>query len=87
MDLMNVMKVSGTGMRAQSARMQVISENIANADSLMNADGTGPYRRQQVFFKATENPTTGLTEVKVADVTPDYATPLRVKYDPGNPLL
>lgn len=82
---MKAVSVSSSGMAAQSARMQVISENIANADSLITENG-GPYRRKLITFEAEINRATGLTEVRVKDVQKDYETPLNREYAPHHPL-
>lgn len=44
--------ISGYGLSAQRFRMNVISSNIANANTTRTAEG-GPYRRREVIFKAT----------------------------------
>lgn len=84
MDLMKAVQVSASGMNAQSRRMQVISENIANADSLQTDDG-GPYRRQKVFFKTVTN-AMGMQAVEVSKVRKDFTTPLKKDFDPSHPL-
>ena len=43
--------VSASGMSSQKLRMSVISSNIANSNTTMTADGTGPYKRKDVIFK------------------------------------
>lgn len=43
--------VSASGMSAQKMRMNIISSNIANTNTTMTADGTGPYKRKDVIFK------------------------------------
>ncbi|HEC1890120.1 TPA: flagellar basal body rod protein FlgC [Campylobacter jejuni] len=45
--------ISGYGLSAQRFRMNVISSNIANANTTRTAEG-GPYRRREVIFKATD---------------------------------
>ncbi|EKF6154983.1 flagellar basal body rod protein FlgC [Campylobacter coli] len=45
--------ISGYGLSAQRFRMNVISSNIANANTTRIAEG-GPYRRREVIFKATD---------------------------------
>ncbi|MBI1308360.1 MAG: flagellar basal body rod protein FlgC [Proteobacteria bacterium] len=85
MDFMQVMNISGSGMLAQSRRMQVAAENLANMDSVQSADGSGPYRAKQVYFTSVLNRATGGTEVQ-ASVRADTATPLRSEYDPGNEM-
>lgn len=87
MDLAAAKQVSLNGMFAQSLRMRVAAENIANADSVESADEAGqPYRAKQVYFKSYLNPTTGATEVAVSRIAKDTATPLVPVYDPANKL-
>jgi flagellar basal-body rod protein FlgC len=86
MDLNQSMAVSFGGMMAQTARAKTAAENIANADSALGADGKGPYREKQVYFKSVLNRRTGMTEVKLAKTSPDMVTPLQTKYEPGNSL-
>lgn len=85
MNLMNAMSISGAGMAAQSTRMKIASENIANADSVIGDEAGNPYRRQQVFLKEVQN-ADGSVGVAVDNVSPDRKTPFRTKYDPSNPL-
>lgn len=86
MDLMQAMKVSGSGIKAQSARMKVISENIANADSIIGENGQEPYRRQMVFLEANSKSGGGVAEVKLARVMDDYVEPFKREYNPSHPL-
>ncbi len=51
-DLLNAMHISASGMSDQRARMDIIAENIANAESTHTPEG-GPYRRRQIVFRAT----------------------------------
>ena len=50
MNLLNVLKISGSALTAQRLRMDVVSSNIANVETTRTPDG-GPYRRQQVVFR------------------------------------
>jgi flagellar basal-body rod protein FlgC len=68
-----------TGLLAESRRMKVISNNIANA-STTNGPGGKPYRRQVV--QLSTNPSGGVSVRGVAD---DNVTPLKKVYEPGNP--
>ncbi|MFH0728884.1 MAG: flagellar basal body rod protein FlgC [Pseudomonadota bacterium] len=52
MDLMNMMKISTTGLTAQRAKINAVTENLANAETTRTAEG-GPYRRKMVVFKET----------------------------------
>lgn len=85
MDLMQSINVSASGMQAQSLRMKLAAENIANADSAASEEG-GAYRRKMVSFKAELDRQSGLTKVVPTNIERDYKTPLRTEYDPAHPL-
>lgn len=85
MDLMKSIAVSASGMQAQSTRMRIISENIANADSVQSPNGEA-YRRQTVHFKDVLDRQTGMHKVQVSAVRRDTVTPLKMDYDPSHPL-
>ena len=68
-----------TGLLAESRRMKVISNNIANTLTTHGPDGA-PYRRQVV--RLSTDPSGG---VSVSGVTSDNVTPLKKIYEPGNP--
>jgi len=53
MNLFGVMEVSGSALKAERIRAEVVAANMANADTTRTADGT-PYRRQHVVFAAAE---------------------------------
>jgi flagellar basal-body rod protein FlgC len=84
MDLKNSIDVSASGLHAQSLRMRVIAENLANADSVSKTPGGNPYRRQVATFEAHVDRATGATMVKVDSITNDKSDFQRV-YAPGNP--
>lgn len=77
--------IAVSGMKAQSQRLRVISENMANADSIGTRPGEAPYRRQVVTFQDYLDKETGARMVKVAKVVPDNSQ-FPLKYDPKNPL-
>ena len=54
MELKNVMAISASALRAQSLRMRVIAENLANSDSIAAKAGAEPYRRKVVNFEPTD---------------------------------
>ncbi len=94
MGVFSAMNVSATGMTAQQLRMDVIAENIANANTTRTGDGTA-YRRKMVVFQ--EKDTTSFDHVlngylshyqpngvKVARVVEDPSD-LRLVYEPDNP--
>jgi flagellar basal-body rod protein FlgC len=85
MSLFNVFQVSSSAMTAQSMRLNAVASNLANADSVVSADGK-PYRAKQVVFEATPMGNDGdLSKgVRVRQVVED-ASPARMVYDPKNP--
>jgi len=86
MSIFDSMNIAASGMSAQRLRMNIISANIANADSVKTPEG-GPYKRRDVVFEAVGYGKFSniLKEVKVADVVRDD-TPPKLVYDPDNPL-
>ena len=84
MDLQESMMVSAAGLRAQSIRMRVIAENIANQDSIASGPGDTPYRRKIINFKNMVDRETGLSTVQADKITFDQSD-FGQKYDPGHP--
>ncbi|MBO9097271.1 MULTISPECIES: flagellar basal body rod protein FlgC [Rhizobium] len=78
------MKVAGSGLEAQSTRLRIVSENIANARSTGDTPGANPYRRKTVTFGAELDHTNNLTTVGVKKVGQDQGKFVE-EYDPGNP--
>lgn len=76
--------IAVSGMKAQAERLRVISENMANADSVGIRPGEDPYRRQVVTFKNYVDEATGVQLVKVDKVLPDRS-PFQMKYMPDHP--
>lgn len=93
MDFFSAMDISSSGMSAERTRMNLISSNIANANSTRTADG-GPYRRKDAVLAAT--PVAGnftnvlgevnrkLDRVDVTGIVED-PNPPRIQYDPTHP--
>lgn len=77
-------EIAISGMKVQSQRLRVVSENMANADSLPQTPDQEPYRRKVVTFKSELDRQTGVNRVKLDKVTVDRSDFLR-KYDPGHP--
>lgn len=91
--------INASGMTAQRIRMDVISNNIANANTMVTAEGS-PYRRREVIFEApgrtfSESMTTARRRlnriigsgVKVQKITEDRSEMAFMKiYDPGHPF-
>ncbi len=76
--------IAVSGMKAQSERLRIISENMANADSIGIRPGEDPYRRQVVTFKDYVDKETGANMVKVSKVVKDES-PFQKKYEPNHP--
>ncbi len=76
--------IAVSGMKAQSDRLRIISENMANAESVGIRPGEDPYRRQVVTFKNYVDKSTGAEMVKVDKVVEDKS-PFELKYAPNHP--
>ncbi|MBP9217371.1 MAG: flagellar basal body rod protein FlgC [Sterolibacterium sp.] len=83
MSVFNVFSIAGSALHAQSARLNAVSSNLANADSITTADGQ-PYRAKQVVFAATPVGKEGGQGVRVMQVV-ESAAPMRLTYEPNNP--
>jgi len=84
MELKDSMKIAASGMKAQSERIKVIAENLANADSLGKTPGGDPYRRKTINFKTELDRATGVQMVKAQKPGKDKSD-FELKYDPGHP--
>jgi flagellar basal-body rod protein FlgC len=84
MELLKSIFISAAGMRTQGQRMQVISENVANADSMPQTPGADPYRRKLVTFKNELDRETGVKLVKLNKVSYDQSE-FKKRNDPYHP--
>ncbi|MGK2286233.1 flagellar basal body rod protein FlgC [Pedomonas sp. V897] len=84
MDLQRSMAISAAGLKAQSLRMRVVAENLANKDSVAQSPGELPYQRKVVMFKDVLDRQLGARTVKVDRVTVD-TTDFEKVYMPGHP--
>ena len=84
MDLARSIMIAASGLKAQSGRMRVIAENIANADSTASTPGGDPYRRKIPTFNSTLERSLDAKVVELGKVERDQS-PFRMDYDPGNP--
>ncbi|MFZ7125673.1 MAG: flagellar basal body rod protein FlgC [Desulfobacterales bacterium] len=94
MDFFDALKTSASGLTAQRIRMNLISGNLANANTTRTADG-GPYRRKDLVVAAAAEGRSfadvlraqqegGPVSVKPLAVVEDQRPPIR-KYEPGHP--
>lgn len=77
-------QIAISGMKVQSQRLRVISENMANADSLAQTPEGLPYRRKVMTFKNELDRATGVSQVKVDKVRGD-SSEFQRRYDPKHP--
>jgi flagellar basal-body rod protein FlgC len=84
MDFATSMAVAASGLRAQSQRMKIIAENIANANSTAKTPGGTPYRRQVATMKSEFDRHIDATMVQSGRPVADMSD-FRTQYDPGNP--
>jgi flagellar basal-body rod protein FlgC len=84
MDFMKSIAIAATGLHAQAGRMEVISENIANADSTPSAPGADPYRRKIATFQSEIDRTLDARVVALGPVATDSSA-FQIKHEPGHP--
>ena len=78
------LRIASAGLQAQSTRVRVVSENLANAQSTGKTHGSDPYRRKTVTFENTMDRALGASLVKVKGVGVDRSS-FRVEYEPNHP--
>ena len=83
-DLFKAMSISAAGMKAQGTRLRVISENVANADSLPQDSNQLPYQRKVVTFKNELDRRAGVDTVRIDKITTDKSE-FNKQFDPNHP--
>jgi flagellar basal-body rod protein FlgC len=84
MDLNQAMQVAAAGMKVQGARMRLVAQNLANAESTAQAPGGQPYRRQTITFESALDRELEVELVRVARTGVDGA-PFPLRFEPGHP--
>ncbi|MCB1591092.1 MAG: flagellar basal body rod protein FlgC [Alphaproteobacteria bacterium] len=84
-DMFGAMMVSASGMKAQGARVRVIAENVANADTTGKTAGSDPYRRQTISFTNELDRATGVELVKVDKIGVEKNPQFTLQYMPDHP--
>ncbi len=84
MDISKALDISASGMDAQSQRLRVIAENLANADSTGSTPGADPYRRKTITFGEVVDHESGTPEVSVKEIGHDMSA-FTTRYDPSHP--
>src|ERR1700743_2152104 len=83
-DFNSSLNIAASGLHAQSARMTVIAENLANADSAGKTPTDTPYRRRIPTFQAVYDNELAATRGAVGNVTYDQSD-FQERYEPGHP--
>jgi len=83
-DLNSALNISASGMDAQTTRLRVIAQNIANQDSTGSSPGAEPYRRKTITFESAMDHAAGVDTVRVKAIGVD-AGDVPLRYDPANP--
>ncbi|MGL4395225.1 MAG: flagellar basal body rod protein FlgC [Hyphomicrobium sp.] len=76
--------IAASGLEAQSTRLRILSENLANAQSTGATAGSDPYRRKLISFESTLDEVTGDQGVQVANIERSKA-PFRTEFNPDHP--
>ena len=84
MDISKALAVSASGMDAQTARLRVIAENLANQDTTGSTPGADPYRRKVITFETRMDQAVGAETVRVKPIAKDQAA-FPQRFDPSHP--
>lgn len=91
MSLYDIFNIAGSGMSAQSVRLNTVASNLANANDVAGSEKAAYRARQPVFAAALQAAQSGggaepaAVGVRVAQIQ-ESAAPVRQEYQPGNPL-
>lgn len=77
-------RIASTGLQAQSNRLRVISENVANAESTGNTPGADPYARKTITFESELDRAAGVPLLRTKSIGVD-TSPFRMERNPGHP--
>ncbi len=83
-DMSTALQIAAAGMRAQTARMRIIAENVANADSTALDPNGKPYQRKIPVFAEELDRASGTRLVHMVKAQKD-SSDFRMVYDPGHP--
>ncbi len=83
-DFLSSLRIAASGLHAQTARMRIVAENIANADSAGKTPGEEPYRRRIPTFSAVMDSEAGGKVVRIGRLAYDMSD-FQTRYEPGHP--
>lgn len=83
-DFSSSLKIAATGLHAQTARMRVIAENLANVDSAGKSPDEEPYRRRIATFRAVFSEEAGGRTVEIGRMAFDQSE-FETRFEPGHP--
>lgn len=78
------LKVAGSGLHAESTRLRVVSENIANASSTGDTPGADPYARKTIAFQSALDRVSQVSMVEIDKISVDR-TAFVQEFDPSHP--
>lgn len=90
MSSFKIFEIAGSGMAAQSVRLNTVASNLANADSVSGSAETA-YRARHPVFEAVRaemragQAGAGDAAVRIREIVEDTRAP-EMRYEPGNPL-
>lgn len=84
MDLDKALTISASGMSAQSTRLRVVAENLANQETTSTSPGGSAYRRKTVTFESRLDKAASVERVVASRIGQDMSD-LPTRYDPANP--
>lgn len=82
--LRNSIDTAASGMSVQSERIKVITENIANVDTVGLSPDEDPYRRKNIYFENYSNKKTGANLLRVKKIREDQSE-FKKEYNPSHP--
>jgi flagellar basal-body rod protein FlgC len=82
--LQTALRIGASGLEAQSRRLRVVTENLANAQSTGKTPGSDPYTRKVITFENELDEAMDANVVKVASIE-RHRSPYRLEHNPGHP--
>lgn len=86
MSLFNIFSISGSAIKAQAQKINLIASNLANLDSIVYKDGKySPYISKKIIFELDSPNNSGIGGVKISGIIDDPNS-IKMVYDPSHPL-